>query len=159
MERKWLEALPAIQRYSVQGARLMAFSYRNFLVGGGALCYCSWTGEYAIINAGNMKLWEGSEKQCMEMTLLEMIDPDRFDRIVGFGVYGEEVQPDPSGHAPRTLHPCPLCRARMAADLRVARWTRIYTFRPWSVGDPPEERKNKYVREHMSFRQLQRLHS
>ena len=159
LERKWLEVLPAVQRLSVQGARLMALSYRNFLVGGAAFCYCSWTGEYAIINAGNLKLWKGSQKQCMEMTLLEMIDPERFNQIIGFAVYGEEVQPDPSGHIPRTLHPCPACRARMQADPRVTRRTRIYTFRPWTVGDPLEEQKEKFVREHMSFSQLLRIHA
>ncbi len=158
LQRKWLQVLRPACRLAVQGSRLMCCNYRNFHVGGSAYCYCSLTGEFQIINSGNLKICKEWSKKCAEMTLLEMI-PERFDCIIGFAIYGEEVQPDPSGHAPRTLHPCPECRALMDKDSRIKRWTRIYTFRPWSLGDPPEERRLRFVREHMSFQQLKRVHA
>ena len=159
LQRKWLQALPAVQRFAVQGARLMSHSYRNFHVGAAAYCHCSRTGEFGIVNSGNIKLWEGSPKFCAEMTLLGMIDPDRYDRIIGFAVYGEQIQPDPSGLRPRTLHPCPVCRGLMRKDPRIAQWTRMFTFRSWMIGDDPEEQRKKYVREHMSFRELLHAHA
>lgn len=157
LQRKWLQALPAVNRMAIQGARLMCFSYRNFRVGVAGYCYCRATGEFCIVNAGNLKLWQGCCKFCGEMTFRRVI-PERFDCIVGISIYGEEVQADPSGHTPRTLHPCPPCRDELEADPRVAPWMRVFTFRPWTPGDPPEERREKFVREHRSFRQLLRLH-
>lgn len=159
LQRKFLQALPAVQRYAIQGARLMSHSYRNFHVGAAAYCYCRRTGEFGIVNSGNVKLWKGSSKLCAEMTFLGMIDSDQYDLIVGFAVYGEQIQSDPSGLRPRTLHPCPVCRGLMAKDPRIARWTRMFTFRPWMAGDALEEKKHRYVREHMSFRKLQRAHA
>lgn len=157
LQRKWLEALPAVNRHAILAATLMSHSYRDFRVGVAGYCHSRATGEFGIFCSGNLKLWRGGCKLCGEMGLGSVI-PARFDLTIGISIYAEKVQPDASGHKPRTLHPCLECRLELEEDKRVKSWTRIYTCRPWQPGDLQEERKKKFVREHMSFRELLQIH-
>jgi|GEM_PF-6402596 len=158
LQRKWLEVLPAACRLAVQSSQILPYSYRNFRVGSAMFCYCSRTGEFDIVTGGNFKLCQGCDKFCAEMCAKAAVLP-RFDRIVGIAIYGEQIQPDPSGLKPDTLHPCPPCRVDLEEDPRVARWTRMFMFRPWTDSDPLNTGRYKYFREHMSFRQLIRKHA
>jgi hypothetical protein len=112
---QFITAVPLMVDMARYAARNESISYRVH-VGASAYATSFDTGASTVLGGANYKPDKDTPKYCAEMDVLDQLEEEGYDQIIGIVIAGTtdpEIIKSIAGRATPTLHPCSVCRDKM----------------------------------------------
>lgn len=128
---QFIAAVPLMIKMARYAAMNEAISYRGVHVGASAYAI-KFDGSKGptVIGGANYKPDKSSPKYCAEMDVIDQLEEDGYDEILGMVVAGtmdQEIIKSIMGRPAPTLHPCQACREKMTKSGLITTDTIILT--------------------------------